>query len=121
MALHGVRAAVLAACWPVLRRLGYGISAANGVALWWGALRGAVGLTLALIVEEDHRVDSEIRHAVAFHVAGITFLSLVVNGTSMEAVLKAVGLSEKSAEAEAEFEAVGRELVRRPAPPGPAP
>ena len=108
--LHAIRFVVLLAAWPLLRRMGYGMDWKFGVALWWGALRGAVGLTLALIVEEDHAVHADVRHAVVFHVAGITLLSLCVNGTTMEYVLSRVGLSEKSASAEAEFVAVGREL-----------
>ncbi|KAH8077164.1 potassium:proton antiporter [Aureococcus anophagefferens] len=108
--LHVIRFVVLLVAWPLLRRMGYGMDWKFGVALWWGALRGAVGLTLALIVEEDHAVHADVRHAVVFHVAGITLLSLCVNGTTMEYVLSRVGLSEKSASAEAEFVAVGREL-----------
>ncbi|KAH8068698.1 potassium:proton antiporter [Aureococcus anophagefferens] len=52
--LHVIRFVVLLVAWPLLRRMGYGMDWKFGVALWWGALRGAVGLTLALIVEEDH-------------------------------------------------------------------
>ena len=53
-----------------------------------GGLRGAVGLALALVTEHELQ-DSDLPHAqkkagrVLFHVAGIAFLTLLVNGTSM--------------------------------------
>jgi hypothetical protein len=42
---------MVVASWPVLKK-GYGVSYSEGIVLVLGGLRGAVGLCLALIVEE---------------------------------------------------------------------
>jgi NhaP-type Na+/H+ or K+/H+ antiporter len=51
VALQFIRGVVVLASWPVLKR-GYGITWQEGVVLTLGGLRGAVGLCLALTVEE---------------------------------------------------------------------
>ncbi|KAH8097133.1 potassium:proton antiporter [Aureococcus anophagefferens] len=82
-------------------------------ALGWGALRGAVGLALALVVEENENIDARVRDDVMSAVAGITCLTLVVNGTSMEFALAKLGLSQPSVEEERRFRATCRELGER--------
>jgi len=42
---------------PFLKRLGYGFDMPKGVVMWWGALRGAVALALALLVAQDDVLD----------------------------------------------------------------
>lgn len=51
---------------PVLKLLGYGFDWYKGVVMWWGALRGAVSLALALLVAEDdfldpHQIGNRVR------------------------------------------------------------
>jgi sodium/hydrogen exchanger 10/11 len=48
--IRGITIALLS---PLLSRLGYGISWEKGIVVTWGGLRGAVGLSLALVVEHD--------------------------------------------------------------------
>lgn len=50
--LHLVRLIVVFSLFPLLRRWGYGLSWQDGVVLTWGALRGAVALVLALLVQD---------------------------------------------------------------------
>lgn len=45
---------------PLLRCLGYGFDWSKGIVLWWGALRGAVSLALALLVAEDETLDPHV-------------------------------------------------------------
>lgn len=45
---------------PVLRVLGYGFDWSKGIVMWWGALRGAVSLALALLVANDDRLDPHL-------------------------------------------------------------
>jgi len=51
--LHVVRFIVLAACFPLLRRMGYGLKWREVAIMWFGGLRGAVGLALGLLVQQD--------------------------------------------------------------------
>ena len=96
--LHVVRFAMLGVCWYALSHLGYGLSWQQGAALCFGGLRGAVGLTLALIVEDDMNIDDTTKSHVVFHMSGIALLTLLINGTVMEYVLKALGLTRVSDE-----------------------
>ncbi|EGB08653.1 hypothetical protein AURANDRAFT_71604 [Aureococcus anophagefferens] len=113
VALMAVRFAMLALLSPLLRRMGYGFGLPQFGALGWGALRGAVGLALALVVEENENIDARVRDDVMSAVAGITCLTLVVNGTSMEFALAKLGLSQPSVEEERRFRATCRELGER--------
>ena len=38
---------------PLLSRIGYGLSWQSALVIVWGGLRGAVGLSLALIIYQD--------------------------------------------------------------------
>jgi NhaP-type Na+/H+ or K+/H+ antiporter len=42
---------------PLLSRIGYGLPWRNSTVMIWGGLRGAVGLTLALIVAQEPDLD----------------------------------------------------------------
>mmetsp|Transcript_32040 Transcript_32040/g.75122 ORF Transcript_32040/g.75122 Transcript_32040/m.75122 type:complete len:1329 (-) Transcript_32040:124-4110(-) len=78
------RALVLLLFSPLLTRLGYGVTPKEGLILVWGGLRGAVGLTLGLLVEDNQYVDAKVSSTIAFHVSGIVMLTLLVNGTTVE-------------------------------------
>ena len=74
---------------PPLRQ-GYGVSYSEGLVLALGGLRGAVGLCLALIVEEINPVHmpTHVKNKIVFHMAGVAFLSLLINGTFMHPIVK---------------------------------
>ncbi len=57
----------------------------------WGGLRGAVSLALALIVSQEHSIDAGLRNQVLLITAGVVFLSILVNGTSMKKLLSIFG------------------------------
>lgn len=63
---------------PAMKNLGYGLSAKDRLVLLWGGLRGALALTLGLIIELDRSIDQDIRDRVLFHAAGIAALTLLV-------------------------------------------
>ncbi|MCB9224001.1 MAG: sodium:proton antiporter [Crocinitomicaceae bacterium] len=94
--IHVVRAAVIAVHYPLMKRIGYGIGKNHPQAMWWGALRGAIGLALALIVESTPSIPQEIRNQFLFLTAGIVTLTLLINATTMKAVAKKLGLTSVS-------------------------
>jgi NhaP-type Na+/H+ and K+/H+ antiporter len=47
-------------------------------------LRGAIALTLALIVVLDHDIEADVRYLIAFHVSGIVLLTTLINGAITE-------------------------------------
>ena len=42
---------------PLLKRIGYGLTWRNSTVMIWGGLRGAVSLTLALVVVQNLTLD----------------------------------------------------------------
>ncbi|GAB4379481.1 MAG: cation:proton antiporter [Salibacteraceae bacterium] len=102
--IHLIRAIVIAIHYPLMKNLGYGLSAKDAIVVWYGALRGAIGLALALIVAG---VDSEvmaqsleistteatrIKDQFLFLIAGTVTLTLLVNATTIRTLIEKLGL-----------------------------
>lgn len=96
--IHIARIIVIVMLMPFMKRAGYGIGKNHPQAMWWGALRGAIGLALALIVESNKDIPEEVRNQFLFLTAGIVTLTLLVNATTMKAVAKKLGLTALSKE-----------------------
>jgi len=61
LAIHVVRAINMGMFYPLMRKAGYGLPGKDAVVVWWGALRGAIGLALALVVySENLRYEFEV-------------------------------------------------------------
>ncbi|MFP6886563.1 MAG: cation:proton antiporter, partial [Opitutales bacterium] len=54
LAIHLVRAINMGMFYPLMKKAGYGLPGKDAVVVWWGALRGAIGLALALVVYSEH-------------------------------------------------------------------
>lgn len=54
MIIHLVRAINMGVFYPLMRKAGYGLPPRDAIVVWWGALRGAIGLALALVVYSAH-------------------------------------------------------------------
>lgn len=96
IALMVIRTLVMFILWPFLRQMGYSFSAKFLIVISYSGLRGAVGLVLAIIVENDPRISPEISARFLFHMAGIALLTLTVNGTTTGMLLGCLGLSGAS-------------------------
>ena len=94
--IHIIRAIVIAMFFPVMKRTGYGLSGKDSYVLWWGALRGAIGLALALIVANESSIPEEIRNQFLFLTAGIVTLTLLVNATTIGLLVNKLGLTKIS-------------------------
>jgi NhaP-type Na+/H+ or K+/H+ antiporter len=61
LAIHLVRGFNMGIFYPFMRKSGYGLPGKDAVVVWWGALRGAIGLALALVVyTEQYRFQFDI-------------------------------------------------------------
>lgn len=78
---------------PLLKRIGIGINREKAIVLWWGGLRGAVSLALALTVAADDLIPKALGDTILFLCAGIVVLTILINGSTMGLVLKLLGLS----------------------------
>lgn len=97
VSIHVARALVIAALYPFLRKSGYGLPVKEAIVLWWGGLRGAVGLALGLLVAQDVLIPEDIRGQVLFHCAGIVTLTLLINGTTTRTLIRALGMQKVAA------------------------
>lgn len=89
-----VRGAMVLILYPFMKKCGYGLTMRESVILVWGGLRGALGLTLALMVSYTPAIPEEIRRQVLFFTAGIVTLTLTVNATTIRWLLLKLGLNK---------------------------
>lgn len=94
--INVVRMLMIAIFYPVMKRSGYGLSKREAVILCWGGLRGALGLTLALMVSYTLPIPEPVRRQVLFLTAGIVTLTLTVNATTIGWLLRKLGLTRVS-------------------------
>ncbi|MDA3892992.1 MAG: cation:proton antiporter [Salinivirgaceae bacterium] len=91
-----IRAIVIAIFFPVMKRVGYGLSKPDAYVLWWGALRGAIGLALALVVAgvDPKYISHDVSSLFLTLIAGIVTLTLVVNATTIGWLVNKLGLTK---------------------------
>ncbi len=97
IAILVVRAIVLLIFYPLMKRIGYGLSPKDGVVAWWGGLRGAIGLALALIVSSEESINQEVRTQILSLTAGIVFLTSLINATTIKLLIEKLGLAKVGA------------------------
>lgn len=93
--LHLIRFGCLLIFYPILSRLGYGMDLKQLVFLSYAGLRGAVGLTLALIVtqEDPDKINKYVQDKILFLTGGIAILTLIINAPTTGWFIKYLGLS----------------------------
>lgn len=90
--LNLFRYAMISMLYPVMKRMGYGLTKRESVILTWGGLRGALAMTLALMVSYTEAIPEDIRNQILFFTAGIVTLTLCINATTMRWLLGKLGL-----------------------------
>jgi hypothetical protein len=82
--------------YPIMKRFGYGINVKESVVLWYGALRGAIALALALVVNglDDSLLAPEIKNQFFFITAGIVTLTLLINATTIKLIVNKLQLTK---------------------------
>ena len=79
-----------------LAKLTQPISTAYKLAIAWGGLRGALTLVLALAVTENPTLKPEVHKFVAVLATGLVLFTLLVNGTTLRAVIHLLRLDRLS-------------------------
>lgn len=83
--------------WRLIQR----IDPTYKLAILWGGLRGALTLVLALAVTENAALPRETQRFVAVLATGLVLFTLFVNGTTLRAVIRVLGLDRLSGRDEA--------------------
>jgi len=117
--LIAIRAAMLCILWIPLNKVGGSLDWREGVAMCWSGLRGAVSLALAIVIDEEPGISTQMGGRIMFHVGGIAALTLLVNATTAAPLLRYLGLAKTSKAGEAKLasfaehlsEVAGREVA----------
>lgn len=111
--LNIIRYLMIIVLMPLLRRSGYGLSWRESVILGWGGLRGALGMSMALMVSCNPNIPLEIRHHILVYTAGIVTLTLCINATTSKWLVRKLQLIEKPSVAERHIRYRLLTLIRR--------
>ena len=92
------RALIIYGLLPMLsiRKLIHKVNTAFKTVMFWGGLRGAVSLALALAVMENPSISHEIQEFIGILVTGFVLITLLVNATTIGFVVRHFGLDELS-------------------------
>ncbi|KAI7743537.1 hypothetical protein M8C21_000736 [Ambrosia artemisiifolia] len=98
------RAIVVGSLYPLLSYCGYGLDWKEAIVLVWSGLRGAVALSLSLSVKATiqrhiiiHYSGNRNTGIFVFFTGGIVFLTLIVNGSTTQFVLRMLKMDKLSA------------------------
>jgi len=92
-ALHVIRGIMVFFFWPFLNLIGPKITWKEALVMTWSGLRGAVGLILAIIVDEQREISREMGAKFLFHIGGIAMMTISINATLCPLLLKKLSLT----------------------------
>lgn len=92
-----IRLLVLAVWRPILGSGHNPVSQKESQVMTWGGLRGAVSLALALIIHQQESLPLVLREQILLVTAGVVFLTILINGTTLSHLLKRLGLDRPPA------------------------
>jgi len=91
-----IRALMIATFWIPLNVLGKPIHWKEGLVMVWSGLRGAVSLSLAIIVDMEPGISKQMGSRIMFHVGGIAALTFLVNASTAAPLLRFLGITKMS-------------------------
>lgn len=93
IALNVVRGITIAILFPLVSSIGHKCTVKEASFMSWAGLRGALGMALAVIVENNCPADIHDQTSrIFFYVGGIASLTLLVNATTAKSLLIGLGL-----------------------------
>ena len=92
--LHLIRFIGITIFLPILKRLDYGLDWKSHLLLSFAGLRGALGICLALLIADEKKLSLYARDIILFHMCGIAFLTIIINGTTTGFLLKKLGITK---------------------------
>ena len=70
--------------YKILKKHGYGFSMNDAIVLTYGGIRGAIGISFALIVSHDTFFDHKFKHILLLRISVCAFLTLISNLINLE-------------------------------------
>ncbi|CAE7764032.1 NHX7 [Symbiodinium pilosum] len=85
----------------------------EGVVMVWSGLRGAIGLLMAVLLDQETSITDLEGSQVLFHISGFATLTLLINGTFAPVVLRKLGMMVTVEEKEKMLDEVRNAVVQR--------
>lgn len=104
------RGIIVLILYPLLKHLGYGINLKECVVIIWSGCRGGINLVLALVVSTEQNIPNDVKDYIMFYIGGIVFLTILINGTTIEYIVKLLCLRKDSVCQVHLFDEVGDKL-----------
>jgi len=82
---------------PVMNLTGYPMDIRHVVLMTWGALRGALGIFLAIIVDQNPKIHKKVKGVILFHASMIALYTLMINATTTPMLVQKLKLSKQTA------------------------
>ncbi len=79
-----------------INKIGWPITNKDIVVLTYGGLRGAIALSLGLIIAFDEELDPRFRDLIIFYVISMISLTVMFNGLTIKYVMKKIGFKDKN-------------------------
>ena len=105
-----IRAIVLGLIYALFRVFGIDIMYKDQIIATWAGLRGAVGLSLAMMVFGNGNICTPIREVFIFHTAGIVVLTVCINSITMPKLVSILGLDSVAPSKQIIYEQAMRNL-----------
>jgi NhaP-type Na+/H+ or K+/H+ antiporter len=111
--LHLIRAVVIAIHFPLLRKLGYGLSLKEAFVLVLAGLKGASSIMLTLLVYYNRNLDEEVRDLSLFLTVSISALSVFLDSLALKYTVKWLGMEKLTSVQENMMIQVTNQLVEK--------
>ena len=106
-----VRYLLLLAQYPILNRIGYKIDLKSALIMSWGGLRGAIALSLAMLVVLDNRFDERFKDLCLLYVLVIIVMTVILNGLTIKFLMQLTGFLKKDKTKEKILRSVRKEII----------
>ncbi|MCQ2239318.1 MAG: sodium:proton antiporter [Bacteroidaceae bacterium] len=92
--LNIIRFIMIGLLYPILKRKGYGLSLHEAIVLGWGGLRGALSMSMALMVSYNMDIPQHPRDSILIYTAGVITLTLCINATTSKWLVKKLQMGQ---------------------------
>lgn len=111
--IHLIRAIVIAVHFPILRKLGYGLTLKEAFVLVLAGLKGASSIMLTLLVYYNHDLSKEVRDLSLFMTVWVSALSVFLDSLALKYTVKWLGMEKLSAVQENMMIQVTNQLIEK--------
>ena len=106
-----IRLVVIGIIYAVFRLCGVPLEKEDQMVAIWAGLRGAVSLSLAMMVFSNAKLCEPIREIVMFHTAGIVVLTVCINSTTIPKLVSLLGFDTVAPSKQLIYEQAMRNLI----------